>query len=186
MIFIEAGHNNQDPGAVARGLKEADLTKEFRGLLVTSLIDQSEGIVISHDDDRDSLPIMLRKYNALALKEKTINISLSLHWNAARPDASGTEIFVPERHTIVETKLANKILNNVSSMMKIRNRGVKVPSQSHRGRLYIEQMADVNLLWEIGFLTSEKDVKAYNDNKEKLADEVAYLLIKEYKRLNRK
>ena len=186
MIFIEAGHNNQDPGAVARGLREADLTKEFRGLLVTSLINQSEGIVIAHDNDTDSLPTVIRKYNALGLKEKTVDISFSLHWNAAGPDVSGTEIFIPERHTIVETNLANKILNNVSSMMKIRNRGIKVPSQSHRGRLYIDEMVDVNLLWEIGFLTSTKDVKAYNENKEKLADEVAYLLIKEHKRLNRK
>ena len=37
MIFISAGHHNTDPGAVANGYIERDLTKDARNLIIPSL-----------------------------------------------------------------------------------------------------------------------------------------------------
>lgn len=184
MIFIAAGHSNSDPGAVANGKREADLAKEYRDLLVSELISQSKGVVISQDNDNETLSQTIQRFNKLARESKQIDIYMSIHFNSASSSVRGTEIFIPERHTVDERLIGKMLVMTASDIMDIRNRGVKVPSQSARGKLYIEQLLDVNLLFEVCFITNKWDIQAYDENKHELAKAQAKILISEHARLN--
>jgi len=62
--FISAGHNPKgikvDPGAVANGLHEADLTVEFRNLVVSELV-------------KDSVPCVFEKIGRVSTSEFSLN-----------------------------------------------------------------------------------------------------------------
>jgi N-acetylmuramoyl-L-alanine amidase len=56
MIHISAGHTSkglkQDPGAVGNGYREADLTVEFRDLVIAELEKANVEYIKDHDDER--------------------------------------------------------------------------------------------------------------------------------------
>jgi N-acetylmuramoyl-L-alanine amidase len=158
--YVLAGHSLTDPGAVANGLKEADLARELRNLTVNHLPLGSFKV----DDDRDNLATVISK-----IKSKDTDIICDIHFNAATPAATGVEVIVPLRATPKELALAKDVADKFSKIMGIKNRGVKDESKTARGRLGIMAVNGVNVLIEVCFITNPNDVKAYQDNKEALA-----------------
>ena len=54
MIYLFAGHNNSDPGAVDSGYKEADLTKRFRNLVSKELDALGVKYILDKDSETNS------------------------------------------------------------------------------------------------------------------------------------
>lgn len=184
MIFIEFGHHAKDPGAVSSKWIERDLNIEIGQLIIDHLINVSSGIAIAHDHPTEDLKAVVARINKLNANSSENDISLHIHFNAATPKATGTECFIPYRHTEDESKLAKRICADTSSVLGIKNRGVKYSAESNRGGLYVDQLTEVNILWEVCFLTNSEDMEAYTKNKRALAKAVGDILISTHKSVN--
>ena len=174
-IIISAGHGGNDPGAVANGYTERDLSIEFRELLAKELL--LLGVKPLIDDNKNALKQTLAW---LVGKYSSKDILLDIHWNAASSKARGTEVIVPDNASIFENNFAKNILNVFVSNGFI-NRGVKPESQTARKRLGWMRPPAENILIEMGFITNLLDINLYQNLKYKLAKESAFVI---YKSLN--
>jgi N-acetylmuramoyl-L-alanine amidase len=181
-IFISAGHSNvqgKDRGAVGNGYIEGQLTVELRDLIVKSLKEKGVTPTIDSNDS-------LLAHTMAFFKNITTNtcIVLDLHWNAATPQATGTETLIPATPTDFEVRLASNLSDIVAKTLDIKKRGdykgkqgVKTEAQSHHGRLGWMKLTGQNVLMEICFITNKTDMESYQANKEKLASLIADTLI---------
>jgi len=176
MIYVFAGHvsdktdPDHDPGAAGNGYVEADLTTILRNKVAGIL--RASGASVTVDSDGDSLKAVLDK---TASTEK--DVIFDIHWNAATPAATGTEIFIPDRHTDLEKKFAKKIVDAISSIMGIKNRGVKTEAQSARKRLGVMRPNGINMLLEVCFISNKSDMERYLSNIDLVAKAIANVLI---------
>ena len=172
-IIISAGHGGNDPGAVANGYTERDLTIEFRELLVKELL--LLGVKPLIDDNKNALKQTLAWLKGVLKSDKTVCIDI--HWNAAIPKARGTEIIIPDKPSLFESSFAKEILD-VFVSNGFTSRGVKTESQTARKRLgWMRPLAE-NILIEMAFLTNTLDLELYKMVKYKLAKELAVVIKK--------
>jgi len=174
-IFISAGHSNvsgQDRGAFANGQSEGVLASELRALIATKL-SNIYGITAIVDEDRNALSATLRAFRNLTQPD---SIVVDIHFNAAAPQATGTEVLVPSPASAFEMTLAGEIAKQTSLILGIANRGVKSELQSHHGRLGWMRLTGENILLEVCFITNPTDLAKYEAEKVKLATCYAAIL----------
>lgn len=175
MIYLSAGHwknestGKQDPGAVANGVQENDLCTELRDLILPHLA----GYRVTTDKDSETLSQYLAR-----IKPGDASVVVELHFNAASPSATGAEVLVADKHNTISKDLAEELSTVIASNLCIKNRGVKTESQSARGKLAFVRQEGACALVEVCFITNKDDLKAYQDNKEILAQAIAYVLKK--------
>lgn len=189
MIFIEAGHSPKKPGASAKHgehtYKEHQLVINQRNCLLNLFKTRRPDIKVHTDKDSEtSLKKVMDEFKKEASESKERHIVISLHFNAAQPGATGLEIFVPERSTFFEMEYASKMAKHFSSILKIRNRGVKPESASQHKRLAIMAINGENFLIEWGFITNEVDLMSYIHNEDKLMEELFGYLTEMHDKLN--
>jgi N-acetylmuramoyl-L-alanine amidase len=179
MLFISAGHNTKgkkDPGAVANGHEEANLTAEFRNIQLQYLA--SRGIKAISDKDEESLATYLKR-----IQTGTGSVVFESHFNAATPAATGIEIVIPERHTREEYECAKEMALAAHKLLKLPLRGknkdgVITEAETARKSLALMRKEGINILSEICFITNANDLKAYFANKGKLVQVWCDILIK--------
>lgn len=179
-IFISAGHNPQgikvDPGAVANGLREADLNVEFRDLVVSELISMGVKVITDKDDER--LADYLNR-----IKTGNGSVVLEFHFDsAASPAATGTTSLYGSDADRLDIAFAKELVNTTSKILGITNRGSISEAQSHRGSLGLMRKQGIVCLLEIGFISNPNDIKQYNLRKRELAREIAKI-VKRYEDL---
>ena len=171
MIYLLAGHTpkgiNQDPGAVANGFREADLTMELRDMIADQL--RSMKYQVWEDDDNHRLQQVL---NGIDSTES--DIVFDIHFNAG--GGTGVECIVPERSTELERDMANKVNVMLASLMRLRNRGVKGEQLTARKRIAVMRENGINVLLETCFIDNANDVRAYQANKQRIANELAIII----------
>lgn len=174
MIYLLAGHTpkgiNQDPGAVGNGYREADLTMELRNLVADKL--RAMGYQVHEDDDTQRLQQVLDSINAYES-----DIVFDIHFNAG--GGTGVECIVPERSTELERELANKVNVMISTMLRLKNRGVKGESETARKRIAVMRENGINCLLETCFIDNKTDITQYQLRKSDVATELA-LIISEF------
>lgn len=181
MIFISAGHNNKglriDPGAVGNGFKEADLTVEIRNLVIAELKRLNTPYVSDNDDER--LGTYLER-----IKTGSGSVVLEFHFDASNnASATGATALIEAEADRLDRAFAQELANATASVLGIRNRGVKTEAESHRGRLALMREEGIICLLEVCFISNAQDVSLYKANKEKLAIQIAQILIKYEKML---
>jgi len=181
-IFISAGHSNRpgrDRGASGNGFVEGELTVDLRNLIVSELKKLGVNVIVDKDDSILSESITF-------FKNLTTNtcIVLDIHWNAGPATATGTETLIPAQNTEFERNLAAKLSKVVSDRLGIPMRGrhsglsgVKTEADSHHGRLGWMRLTGENVLMEVCFISNPNDMKSYQDNKLKLAEDIAKVLV---------
>ena len=173
-IFISAGHSNvlgKDRGASGNGFVEGILTVEQRDLIVKELKKLGAKFVVDNNDS------ILSQTMAFFRNKTTKNcILVDLHWNASSPQATGTEVLVPASPTKFETDLATDLSKTISTILTIKNRGVKTELQSARKSLGWMRLTGENILIETCFISNKKDMDSYQKNKEELAKQIASIL----------
>lgn len=171
MIYILAGHTPKgitiDPGAIANGFREADLTMELRDMVADKLLNM--GYQVHEDDDRHRLQQVLDKVNAYET-----DIVFDIHFNAG--GGTGVECIVPERSTELERDMANKVNVMLASLMRLRNRGVKGEQLTARKRIAVMRENGINVLLETCFIDNANDIRAYQANKQRVANELAIII----------
>lgn len=179
MIFLSAGHHNADPGAIANGYREADLTKELRDLIVIELKNRGkvQGVDFIIDDDKETLSQYLKR-----IKPGNGSVVFEIHFDAASPTATGCTMLIPAREWtkeyLLEMQFGQDITNVTSKTLGIKNRGVMDETKSHRGKLGIMRPAGINGLLEVCFLTNKGDLDKYLEKSKLLAGSIAEILIR--------
>ncbi|MHC0441625.1 N-acetylmuramoyl-L-alanine amidase [Flavobacterium sp. 3-210] len=169
--FISAGHNPKgikvDPGAVANGLREADLTVEFRNLVVDELLKRKVKVITDKDDER--LGDYLKR-----IQTGSGSVVLEFHFDAAvSPTATGTTSLYGSDADRLDIAFAKELVETTSVVLGIKNRGALSEKDSHRGSLGLMREQGIVSLLEICFISNPNDIKAYNANKKDLAVKIA-------------
>lgn len=181
MIYIIAGHHDKDPGAVSKHsigqIKEADLTKELRDLVIHYLKEIQEVKTVRKDNDDVVLSKLISD-----LEKNLVNddLLIDIHFNAFNGKATGTEVIIPTISSKIEKDLAALIAEHLSEIMNIKNRGVITEDKTARGRIGILKGKGHRLLLEICFMDNPKDFTAYNINKYIIAAKIAELINDHY------
>jgi N-acetylmuramoyl-L-alanine amidase len=178
-IFIEAGHNNSDCGAIGNGYKEADLTKEARNGIIANLKAMNFAGEIIADSDAHSLGDTIAYFNSK--KPMASDLLISLHFNAATPQAHGTEV-IYRANASEGVKLFCKDLARIivkDSNWTLRGDGgiVKETATPHK-KLGILQLIPYSALIEFCFISNADEIKQYQAIKNSIFNNLAVYLLK--------
>lgn len=170
-IFIDQGHNPNNPnaGAEGNGLREQDIV--FRiGILLGELFGASSAFEVKLS--RPNLNVQLGTSNTTSLRERVrlanewgADYFLSLHTNASSvSSATGVEAFAYSKPSTA-FELGESIVNGISALTGLRNRGMKV-----RSGLYVLRKTTMPaVLIELGFITNPSDARLMVDEPELFA-----------------
>jgi N-acetylmuramoyl-L-alanine amidase len=150
-IIIDPGHGGSDPGAVANGLKEKDITLSV-GLKVKSLF-EGTGFNIALTREKD---VYVRLSDRVAFAKKMNgDVFVSIHVNSG--GGTGTETFyyspaATNPHVAKSKKLAQFIKDRLIEAWNLNDRGVK------RGDLHVLRENNMPAtLAELGFIDHKGD-----------------------------
>lgn len=180
MVFISAGHNPKgikvDSGAIGNGYHEANLTVEFRDLVIKQCL--KLGLKVIQDKDDERLGTYLER-----IKTGNGSVVVEFHFDAAASSsATGTTALIEEEADRLDKAFAKELVDLTANILGIKNRGVLTEAQSHRGKLGLMREEGIICLLELCFISNPTDVRQYKANKEKLAVEMAKI-IKRYEDL---
>lgn len=120
-VFIDPGHGGQDPGAVANGLQEKDLTLQIALKMRDILLEDFENISVRMSRTRDQTVSLEGRTNAA--NEWGADYFVSVHINAG--GGSGFESFVypvVPRQTITYQAIVHQ---NIMKRVSLSDRGMK-------------------------------------------------------------
>ena len=168
-VCLDCGHGGSDPGAVKGSRTEkADVLR--LGLKVRDLLTAAGiNVVLTRTAD-ESVSINDRCKIANAAK---CDYFLSIHRNAATPDAAGNEIWVHSQAVAHVVDKAQKILNAVCAVAG-KNRGVKKGAAGNYTDYGVNRDTDMpSALLELGFITSDTDNKYFDTHFDAYAKAIA-------------
>ena len=168
-VCLDFGHGGSDPGAVnGTRTEKADVLR--LGLKVRDLL-TAAGINVVCTRDKDAY-VSINDRCKIANSAKC-DYFLSLHRNAATPDAAGNEIWVHSQAVAHVMDKAQKILNAVCAVSG-KNRGVKKGAAGNYTDYGVNRDTDMpSALLELGFITSDADNKAFDANLGAYAEAIA-------------
>lgn len=174
MVVIDAGHGAHDPGAVANGLNEKDMTLAIALKLKTILNQAGIEVVMTRSTDK-----YLTLDERVSVAEKSGgDIFVSLHMNAATSSASGTETYYTTAGTTSRAEeskaLAEFIQDRLVEELGTKDRGVK--TENYRV-IYKNSLPAV--LVEMGFISNTAEAKLINTKQYETAKAI-YLGIQDY------
>ena len=169
-VTVTAGHSNKDPGAVNGKFKEAELVSQFRNAVAYYL--REAGIQYK----TDGVGTLNQDLNTAIKLIKGSSVAVEFHMNAAASNqANGIEtIALPK-----DKKLAQDLSKAVADVFGSRLRGDNGwidQSQSARGKLGF--ISNGGLIVELGFISNEAELAAFNTKYWTAAKAVAMILIK--------
>lgn len=165
-VYIDQGHNPQNPnaGAEGNGLREQDIVFRIGVLLADLLLSNGNFEVLL---SRPSSTTQLGSSTASSLAARVNQANawgadyfLSLHTNASDISAaSGVEAYAFYRPSVAFA-LGEIILEEVSAATGLRNRGMQV-----RTNLYVLRRTEMPaILIELGFITNPRDAARMRDD----------------------
>jgi len=165
--FISAGHNPKgikvDPGAIGNGYREADLTVEFRDLVIKEC--EKLGLKVVKDRDDERLGDYLKR-----IQTGNGSVVVEYHFDAAAtPTATGTTGLIEAEADRLDRAFAKELTDITATTIGIKNRGVITEAESHRGSLGLMREEGIIALIELAFISNAQDMKLYHANKNKLA-----------------
>ncbi len=168
-VFISAGHSESDPGCIANGHKESELTEYLRDRIAVNLRGLNVRVVT------DGAPgVNLPRQDAIQLARENKGPSVEVHFNSSVSSKStGVEVLAnPELKP-----LAMQLAAAVSAVLQIPLRGVlgwKLPSSGQHPRLGFCLAGGAIL--EVCFMNNSAELNKYLFNDEAVAVAIAKVL----------
>lgn len=181
-VCIDAGHGGESIGAVYGNDEhlEKDDNLRLAKLLKDEFKKRSVDVVMTRNGDTD---VSLSKRCRIA-NVNNADYFVSLHRNSS-DDASafGTEIWVGNSATTLETAYADNILAKLEEVGISSNRGIKNGYRDGNGDYYINVYTDMpSCLVELGFISNKDDNDEYDKNIEEYAKAIAEAIIETYEK----
>lgn len=160
VVFLNAGHHTEDPGAISGKFIERDEVKKIRDACLPLF--EAAGFVVMVVPDNLNLRESIAWVNRHA-KSPNDGLALDIHLNAFHSSrARGTEVFHGASEADVMRRSAEIISQEVSKSLGIPNRGAKADTQSFLGSLgWIRKTNCWALLVEVCFITSPEDMAIF-------------------------
>lgn len=181
-IYLSSGHSNvqgRDQGAVGNGFIEGVETVKIKNRVAQILL-QTYGIKAIVDKDNS---ILSETINYLRYLVDSKSILVDWHFNAATPQATGTETLVPSTASQFELDLAFALSHAAHVDFGIKKRGnfkgkvgVKSEAESHHGKLGWMRLSGENVLPEVCFISNSNDMTKYSENFESYCQNCALIL----------
>ena len=165
-IYIDQGHNPQNPnaGAEGNGLREQDIVYRI-GIELAELLRANPNFEVRLSRPTSTSQLGSSNSESLRLRVNDANswgadYFISLHTNASSlPAASGTEAFAYSEPSAAFS-LGEDILRELSRITGLKNRGMKV-----RSGLYVLRKTQMPaVLVELGFITNAGDAALMNNS----------------------
>lgn len=170
--YISAGHHKNDPGAVANGLQENNLTIKVRDKVV-SLV-KAKGYKVITDDDAETLAEYLKR-----IEPGEASVVVEFHFDAGQLNvSSGTSTFFADNASANSRAFAIEMALTGASVLGIPNRGAHSETESHRGRLGLVHEPGINCLVEVCFITNDRDIQLFNQHFDQLCEAYAKVITK--------
>ena len=173
-IYIDQGHNPQNPnaGAEGNGLREQDITYAV-GIALSELLRANGNFEVRLSRPTPESQIGSSNTTSLRLRVADANswgadYFISLHTNASSiPSANGTEAFAYSEPSDAFF-LGEDIIEGISRVTGLQDRGMKV-----RTNLYVlRKTAMPAVLVELGFITNPTDASLMNNRPDLFAQGV--------------
>ncbi len=164
-LFVIAGHNERQPGALAyNGAHEHFYTKEAQRLLAHNHnVIQMEGTVMMDDSDM-RLGEVIDYINTNA---KRGDYGIDIHFNNNNPRATGVEGFVSPHTTAVNKRIVTLMVNGISRLINVPvrryvgRRDYKYPAESFLGKLAIIEKTRIPFILIEPVFLNESDLPKY-------------------------
>lgn len=175
IVCLDAGHGGDDVGAVSTDGKRYE--KDDNLALTLKVRDELEllGIktVLTREEDKT---VSLRDRCRIANK-KRCDLFVALHRNSSA-SGTGIEAWISKREKEDERSTAKKLTKQLSELTGLQDRGVK---NGYRDRTANNYYVNANtnmpsILLEVGFISSDEDNRAFDENIDKMAVEIAKVI----------
>ena len=156
MVCVDAGHGGHDVGADAFGRYEKDDTLRFALALREELHKYGIGVYMTRGDDTYFSP----KERVEMAEKQDVKMLFSIHRNAyaGDKDVNGVEVWIHSQKPEDAVSLANDLLNNIEEIGHMNIRGIKSGTAENPDEDYtINTSKLTSCIFEIGYITSEKD-----------------------------
>lgn len=171
MILLSAGHSNADPGAVANGVKEADIAVEARNIVRHKL--EAAGFpAVSDGTGSDNQP--------LAQAVKLISgktLAVEFHCNASTNQSAGGVECISLPNLKAESQAIALAISKAMGTKLRGDAGWIDQTKSARGRLAF--VVAGGIIVELFFLSNPAELKAWQEKKwlicQAIADAIAKL-----------
>ena len=150
IVVVDAGHGDQDPGAVHAGIQEKDLNLRYANALGTILKqDPNIKVYLTREDDTF---LTLNERTAMA-NEIDPDLFISIHINSASTaTATGMETYYTNKADTRNKTFATIVQNALIEEFGVRNRGVK-----NNTFIVTKNTKAPAILIETGFITNAQD-----------------------------
>lgn len=164
IVVLDPGHGGSYPGAVYSGVKEKDLTLKILYTYLKDYFNSSDIKVYYTRTNDTSLSTNLSEdlaARAAYASKLGADLFISLHMNAASAtSAKGTEVYYSTSNNkkmesgLTSDILARELVNNLSSTIGLKNRGVKTAKF-----VVVHKNTVPAVLIELGFMTNSSDLE---------------------------
>lgn len=174
-VCLDAGHGGEEVGAVLGKRYEKDDTLKVTKLVEKKLKKKNVKVIMTRTKDKD---VSLEERCIIA-NQKKADIFVSIHRNSATV-GNGIEIWCGSLKEERDTKLADNILTNLTTIKIQQNRGIKYGSiGGENSDYYVLKNTNMpSCLIELGFISNEKDNQLLDDNLEEYAEAIAEGILK--------
>lgn len=179
-IVIDAGHGGSDPGAVANGVKEKDLTLKISQYMYEKFKELGIPVVLTRNTDVTLTPSerVSKILNAFGNNENVVVISNHINSNATPNSAEGAEVIYALRNT---DELASNILKELGNAGQItrnvyQRRSERDPNKDY---YFIHRETGVTepVIVEYGFINSNEDLSRLQNNYKDYVDAVVRAVV---------
>ena len=175
IVCLDAGHGGDDVGAVSTDGKRYE--KDDNLALTLKVRDELEllGVktVLTREEDKT---VSLRDRCRIANK-KRCDLFVAIHRNSS-DSGTGIEAWISKREKEDERSTAKKLTKQLSELMGLQDRGVKNGYRDlTANNYYINANTNMpSILLEVGFISSDEDNRAFDENIDKMAFEIAKVI----------
>lgn len=171
-VCLDAGHGADDVGATDGNRFEKDDDLRLTLKIKEKLEAMGIKVYLTRGDDSD----VTLKERCKSANKKGCTLFVSVHRNSADDkNANGIEAWVSRNPKGDEYTIAEDLVANICKLTGQKSRGVKKGFRDNfYGDYYINSDTDMpSLLLEVGFITNEKDNKAFDEKLDETAETIA-------------
>ena len=181
IVCLDPGHGGEESGALSKDKKRREQDDNLAlALKVKSSLEKKDIKVIMTRENDSTVSL---KERCVIANNANADLFVSLHRNSS-DDGTGMEVWIKDKPSPEEEKLATDILNGLISASELTNRGVKKGYRNKSGNnYYVNGNTKMpSCLAEVGFITSKADNENFDKNIDAYAETIAQAIYENLKK----